>query len=254
MEDRFHSLFEDNSDIEEILPPSLAALRRWRPRLCVNFHGGTRSAWMSALSGAEHRAGFGHFRHRWAYNLRIPRAQSILGEERTVHTAEHLASAMFWLGAPPGEIPRAKLAARNVVKGPTAVIHPVAATAEKTWRADGFIAVAERLRNLGLELLFIGADGDDLSPFHNFPIMQGAPLDKVKTALAGASFFVGNDSGPAHMAAAFGLPVVVIFSSSNPAIWGPWRTPSEVVTAPGGIGQVEIDRVLSALERLRVHA
>jgi heptosyltransferase-3 len=55
------------------------------------------------------------------------------------------------------------------------------------------------------------------------------------------------------MAAAFGLPVVVIFGNSNPAIWGPWRTAAEVVTAPGGIGQVEIVQVMSALERLRVH-
>jgi heptosyltransferase-3 len=56
------------------------------------------------------------------------------------------------------------------------------------------------------------------------------------------------------MAAAFGLPVVVIFGNSNPAIWGPWRTASEVVTAPGGIGHVETSQVLDALERLRVHA
>ena len=253
VEDRFRDLFEDNADIDDILPPSIAALRRWRPRLCVNLHGGTRSAWLSALSGAEHRAGFGHFRHGWAYNLRIPRAQEILGEERTVHTAEHLASAMFWLGARAGEIPRAKLVARNAVKRSVAVIHPVAATPEKTWRTDGFLEVARRLTALGLEPVVIGADTDDLAPFHDFSIVQGAPLAKVKTLLAGASFFVGNDSGPAHMAAAFGLPVVVIFGNSNPAIWGPWRTAAEVVTAPGGIGQVEIVQVMSALERLRVH-
>ena len=37
-----------------------------------------------------------------AFSIRtkIPRAQEILGEERPVHTAEHLASAMFWLGVP----------------------------------------------------------------------------------------------------------------------------------------------------------
>jgi ADP-heptose:LPS heptosyltransferase len=254
VEDRFRDLFEDNPDIDDILTPSIAALRQWRPRLCVNLHGGTRSAWMSQLSGAEHRAGFGHFRHQWAYNLRIPRAQEILGEERTVHTAEHLASAMFWLGAPAAEIPRAKLIARDVVKRPVAVVHPVAATPEKTWRADGFVEVATRLKALGLEPVFIGADSDDLSPFHDFFIEQGAPLANVKTLLAGASFFTGNDSGPAHMAAAFGLPVVVIFGNSDPAIWGPWRTASEVMTAPGGIGQVEIAQVVSAVERLRVRA
>jgi hypothetical protein len=54
---------------------------------------------LTAASHARYRAGFQHFRAQWAYNLSIPRAQEILGEERAVHTAEHLASAMFWLGA-----------------------------------------------------------------------------------------------------------------------------------------------------------
>ena len=68
--------------------------------------------------------------------------------------------------------------------------------------------------------------------------MQGAPLSEIKILLAGASLFVGNDSGPAHMAAAFGVPAVVIFSASDPEIWGPWRTAGEVVRAPAGVEQV----------------
>jgi len=309
VEDRFRALFEENPDVDDILPPDIGVLRRWRPRLCLNLHGGSRSAWMTALSGAEHRAGFGHFRHQWAYNARIPRAQEILGEERTVHTAEHLASAMFWLGAPRGEIPRAKLyvpASGNGAApegeiprvklagrapspdlsvrlpeqrrqppaerqrgdggdaGPVgrpspqraayAVIHPVAATAEKTWRADGFLAVAEELRELGMEPVFIGAAAGDLTPFRAFRTVEGAPLAEIKALLAGASLFVGNDSGPAHMAAACGLPVVVLFGDSHPAIWGPWRTASEVVAAPGGMARIATAQVLDALARLRVHA
>jgi ADP-heptose:LPS heptosyltransferase len=257
VEDRFRALFEDNPDLDEILPPRLGALRRWRPRLVVNLHGGSRSAWMTALSGAPHRAGFAHFRHQWAYNAHIPRAQEILGMERTVHTAEHLASAMFWLGAAQCEIPRAKLrAARgaSVSHPPRAVIHAVAATPAKTWRAEGFLAVAQRVCEMGMEPVFVGAMADDLSPFAAYRTLQGAPLAQIKALLAGAAFFVGNDSGPAHMAAAFGLPVVAIFGESNPAIWGPWRTSSEVVTAPGGIAQVRTEQVLDALARLRVTA
>jgi ADP-heptose:LPS heptosyltransferase len=260
VEDRFRALFEDNPDVDDILPPSIGVLRQWCPRVCINLHGGSRSAWMTALSGSEHRAGFGHFRHQWVYNAHIPRAQEILRVERTVHTAEHLASAMFWLGAPMGEIPRAKLVVRTPWGVPPggppyqAVIHPVAATPEKTWHASGFLAVAHRLKEMGMEPVFIGADDDDLTPFAAFPTVSGAPLARIKSLLAGAALFVGNDSGPAHMAAAFGLPVVVIFGESNPAIWGPWRTAAEVITAPGGIGQVPTADVLDALARLRVPA
>jgi len=260
VEERFRAVFEGNRTIDEILPPEFGSLRRFRPDLCLNLHGGTRSAWLTAASGARWRAGFGHFRNGFAYNVRIPRAQEILGEERTVHTAEHLASAMFYLGAPVGEIPRAKLVAahanaRQCARAcPTGVIHAVAAAYEKTWSAGGFRAVAKHLQCTGIEPVFIGAASDDLSPFSAFRTLQGAPLDEVKNLLASSCLFVGNDSGPAHMAAAFGLPVVVIFGNSNPAIWGPWRTASEVVSSPRGIGGVTTDQVLEALSRLRVAA
>lgn len=257
VEDRFRAVFEGNPDLDEILAVEVGALRRWQPRLCLNLHGGSRSAWMTSLSGARYRAGFGHFRFRWAYNVRIPRAQEILGVERTVHTAEHLASAMFYLGAPRGEIPRAKLVAGSRQTGaaaPLAVIHPVAATPAKTWRASGFLAVAEHLKQAGLEPVFVGAANDDLTPFGMFRTVSGAPLAEIKSLLSGASLFVGNDSGPAHMAAAFGLPAVVIFGAADPAIWGPWRTTAEVVAAPGGMERVPVAGVLEALTRLRVHA
>jgi heptosyltransferase-3 len=256
VEARFRDLFENNPDVDAILPVEITALRRWRPQLCLNFHGGTRSAWLTAASGAPLRAGFAHFRNQSLYNLHIGRAQEILNVQRTVHTAEHLAAAMFWLGAPITKIPRAKLVARNPQpQRPLAVIHAVAATPQKTWRADGFLAVAEHLRAAGTEPVFIGADPGELATFSRaFRTLAGAPLEEIKALLSSASLFVGNDSGPAHMAAAFGLPVVAIFGASDPAIWGPWRTAAEVVTSPAGIGSVTTGQVLGALARLGVHA
>ncbi len=256
VERRFRAIFEENPGVEQILEPEIGAVRRWRPGLCLNFHGGTRSAWMTALSGARFRAGFGHYRAQFAYNVRIPRAQEILGVDRKVHTVEHLASAIFYLGAPVSEIPRASLypAAAHPAASNVAVIHAVAATPAKTWPADRFVAVAHHLRECGLDPVFIGAVTDDLTPFREFRAVAGASLSEIKRLLASASLFVGNDSGPAHMAAAFGLPVIVIFGSSDPEIWGPWRTPSEVLSSPAGIEGVPVPEVIQALTRLRVAA
>src|SRR5436305_8711372 len=75
VEDRFRAVFEDNPLIEQILRPDTEVLRRFAPALCINFHGGTRSAWMTALSGAPWRAGFVHYRHQFLYNATTPRAQ-----------------------------------------------------------------------------------------------------------------------------------------------------------------------------------
>uniref|UniRef100_Q025H4 Glycosyl transferase, family 9 n=1 Tax=Solibacter usitatus (strain Ellin6076) TaxID=234267 RepID=Q025H4_SOLUE len=252
VEDRFREIFEGSPDLDQILAPDLPTLRRFRPQLCLNLHGGTRSTWMTELSGARYRAGFTHFRQQFVYNVRIPRAQEILGVERKVHTAEHLASAIFFLGAPAVEIPRAILVPSQPAAPlpvPTAIIHPLASAPEKTWPAENFLAVAKHLEQSGIEPIFIGAHADDLSPFARYQTIQGAPLSQIKNLLAAASLFIGNDSGPAHMAAAFGLPCAVIFSASDPDIWGPWRTAGEVVPAPAST-----DQVLDALHRLKAAA
>jgi len=45
---------------------------------------------------------------------------------------------------------------------------------------------------------------------------------------------------------------VVFFGASNPAIWGPWRTESQVIVAHEGLDCVSVSRVIAALERLRI--
>ena len=210
----------------------------------------------AALGPARRRAGFAHYRWQAVYNVRIPRAQEILGEERTVHTAEHLASAVFYLGAPRVEIPPARLfASAPDAARPYAVIHPLASAPDKTWHAEGFLSAARFLREtLDLDPVFIAGPGESLDPFREYRTLAGAPLADIKSLMSGAALFLGNDSGPAHMAAAFGLPSVVIFGASDPAIWHPWRTPSEVIRSSAGIQSVTDRQVLDALERMRVHA
>jgi ADP-heptose:LPS heptosyltransferase len=258
VEPRFNDLFEGHPDIDQILAPEVAAIRNFGPKLCINFHGGTRSASMTALSGADVRAGFAHFSLGFSYNEKIPRAQEILRTDRTVHTAEHLASAMFHLGVPRTKVPRAKLppypdGPPPYVKENIAVIHPLATAKDKTWPAANFVSVAEHLKTAGLEPVFIGAPEDDLSRFSNYRIDR-LPLKEALKLIAGAAIFVGNDSGPAHVAAAFAVPSIVIFGSSDPTIWGPWRTSGEAVSSPDGIADIDVEQVIQAIQRLRVLA
>jgi ADP-heptose:LPS heptosyltransferase len=256
VESRFAAVFEDNPAISKLLEPTVGAIRRFHPKLCLNFHGGTRSMWMTALSGAPHRAGFAHHYGSWIYNHPIPRAQEILGVHGLVHTAEHLASAIFHLGAPHTEIPRASLYARPVpIAKPYAVIHAVAATPEKTWTPDGFRQVANHLqRDHGLEPVFIAGPGEDLSAFHDFQTLVNPPLQQTKSLLMGAAVFIGNDSGPAHMAAAFAVPVVVLFGPSDEKVWAPWRTASEVLVDKTNIRNIPAAAVIAAVDRLKVQA
>ena len=145
VEPPFEAVYRGNPAVHAILPASARAALVYRPKLVINLHGGTRSMKITAASlvgsPSGWRAGFAHYRAPWLYNLHIPRAQEILGEGRPVHTAEHVASAMFWLGVPRAEIPRARLYASAPVPSTPAyaLIHPFASEPAKTWPAARFV-------------------------------------------------------------------------------------------------------------------
>jgi ADP-heptose:LPS heptosyltransferase len=256
VEERFAAIFAGNPDVAQILGPNASSLSRLRPQLALNVHGGATSVRLMLAAAAGLRAGFGHFRFQPMYNMRIPRAQEILGVERKVHTAEHLASAIFYLGVPQSEIPRAQLfAAPHTLlqpgTHPYAVLHPFASDAGKTWPSEKFLAVAKHLNeDLEIEPLFIAGADEDLSAFGEYPCFQGAPLEDVKSLLSGAALFIGNDSGPAHIAAAFGRPVIILWGLSDLDNWRPWRTENAVLTNPNGIHSIEVSEVTEAIGTL----
>ncbi len=247
-ESRFVEVYSNNPDVDRILSPNVLKIRQFRPDLLINLHGGTRSLMLTALSGARRTAGFEHHRASWLYDRRIPTAQEILGVSRTVHTAEHVASALFWLGVPQSEIPRARLFASPLRRAePYAVLHPFAAAPAKQWPPDRFVELA---RKLDVSPVFIGSSQDDFTPFREFEVLRGS-LTETSGLIAGASLFIGNDSGPAHMAAAHGIPSIVLFGTSDSVIWGPWRTEARVLKHPD-ISQIRVEEVQRAVDAMGV--
>jgi ADP-heptose:LPS heptosyltransferase len=131
------------------------------------------------------------------------------------------------------------------------VLHPFAATAQKSWPGERFVEVAGRLRNNGLEPMIVAGPADDTAPFSQFQVLRNPPLSELKSLMSGAELFIGNDSGPAHIAAAFGIPVVVLFGPSDPVTWAPWRTESRVLTSSSSIGHIAVEEVMAAAAALR---
>ena len=255
VEPRFRAVFDRNPDVSRTLDPRVVAVARFRPDLLLNFHGGTSSIVLTVASRARHRAAFAHFRAQSTYNIHIPTAQEILGVDRKVHTAEHLASAMFYLGVPPAEIPRACLFPPPAgVSSPYALLHPFASLPEKTWPAEHFLVVAKRVAESGLKPVFLCGPGEDASPFKAFETVHGLPLEQVMGLVGGASLFVGNDSGPAHIAAACGVPGAVLFAGSDPVIWSPWKAPEMAQIVRHRMSDIAVDDVLGALEGRRARA
>jgi ADP-heptose:LPS heptosyltransferase len=257
VEARFRELLEGNPAVDEVLTPgegsgaakflarlkTLRELRRKKFALCVNLHGGPTSRMITSGCGARWRAGFHHHRGADVYNVIIPDALTIL-HKPSLHTAEHQAAAFFYQGLPITAIPRAEIYFRAKdsgwwsaererlgIPGPYAILQPTAAYKTKQWSAEGFAQLGAYLeRERGLAAVYSCGPGesamlDAVERAAGAPIrrMEGMDIAQFAAALAEARLFVGNDSGPAHMAAALGRPLVVIFGSSSSPIWGPWQ-------------------------------
>jgi ADP-heptose:LPS heptosyltransferase len=167
---------------------------------------------------------------------------------------------MFYLGVPVAPVPRALMPAAPgrssyAPDEPYAVIHPLAATPDKTWPARNFVELAGYIQGtLGLRPVLIAGQGEDLTPFRKWLTIAGAPPGELAQLMRDAAFFAGNDSGPAHVAAAFGVPQVVFFGPSDSEVWAPWRTLGEVVKADGPMDSISTGQAIQAIERLRMRA
>ena len=107
----------------------------------------------------------------------------------------------------------------------------------KRWPAERFALLADELMDEGNKVaLTIGPDEIELGRLiarrarHRIPVM-GADLDTGELAalLAAGRLHVGNDSGPAHVAAAVGIPGVVFFGPTDPGRTAPQGAPVRVL-------------------------
>jgi heptosyltransferase III len=99
---------------------------------------------------------------------------------------------------------------------PYAVIHPFSGSPRKNWPLDRFRALARDVER-SMPVHWCAGPED--------PPLEGAAhfddLYELACWLAGATFYVGNDSGITHLAAAAGTPVLALFGPTNPAVWAP---------------------------------
>jgi heptosyltransferase II len=111
----------------------------------------------------------------------------------------------------------------------------------KRWPAERFAALADMLvERTGADVLLVGAREElDVSEeaarhMRRRPVMLTGKTDLAQTAavLSVADLLVTNDTGPAHVAAAVGCPVVVIFGPTNPLTTRPFSNLAEVVRRP----------------------
>ncbi|MFN0088453.1 MAG: glycosyltransferase family 9 protein [Blastocatellia bacterium] len=301
----YTELYEADPEIEALALPrgagdkrsSLAArwglireIRRRKFAAVVNLHGGPTSAQLTFASGAGYRVGAAHFRGGYAYNLRIPRVEDLTGRAE-MHTVEYQFEQFKWLGLPfeeplpthlhVGE-PRREAARGHLQDAgldparPYALLAPTNEFYTKRWMPDRFAAIADRLIERGYQIVMTGAPTEEqraqmaevrAAARHPLVALSRLSIGELAAVIAGASLFVGNDSGPAHIAAAVKTPLVVLFGPASSVRWGPWRAPSELVQNPFAcnpcamytceafdqpecIRSITVEQVIQAIDRL----
>ena len=257
--------------------------------VAYNLHGGTTATLLTRASGAKHRVGYASYQYARLHNHLSPSAASLWGREKT-HSVEQQLALLGWTGVPVTDRPPTQLAVTEQAAASIAerlstagldetttfaVVHPAAAFDTKQWATEKFARVAEDLSARGFALVAIAAPteayiADELKRNSSARVVTFTDLSlpEVTALAARARLFVGNDSGIAHIAAAVGLPSVVIFGSSNVVNWRPWATTAaEVVLEemecqpchgyfcekfeqPECIRRVPVERVIAAVERV----
>jgi ADP-heptose:LPS heptosyltransferase len=115
------------------------------------------------------------------------------------------------------------------IKRPLLLIHPGSGGKQKCWSPEGFAETAHRFTELtsgGVILTGGPADGDLADRVAQ--LMRTAPNRRTPDTprefaalLAACSVYLGNDSGPSHLAVAVGTPAVVLFGPTDPGTWAP---------------------------------
>ncbi|MDP8955531.1 MAG: lipopolysaccharide heptosyltransferase II [Actinomycetota bacterium] len=124
------------------------------------------------------------------------------------------------------------------VNGNWVVVHPGASAPSRRYPAESFAVVAGHLaRELGYQVVFTGTDEE--SPLiEQIRSSMGAPshslagrlsLAELGGVLSLAPVLIANNTGPVHIAAALGTPVVDLYALTNPQ-HAPWGTPSRVLS------------------------
>jgi ADP-heptose:LPS heptosyltransferase len=247
-------LARENSGLA--LPSLLRAARRWRTRgydLAINFEPDVRSNLLVAASGADWTAGYRSGGGGALLDVALdydPRAHTTDNARRLVARALRMPMPSDRDGAPSIIIPadadaRARqllgladsssaIAAHEMPSGrraPLIGVHVSGGRAIKQWEPERFGEVARRLVTASGATIVLTGSTDDrdlvdrvsrmLPPQHTIDVAGQLDLLTLAAILERLDLLITGDTGPMHLAATVGTPIVAVFGPSDPVRYAP---------------------------------
>jgi ADP-heptose:LPS heptosyltransferase len=259
-------LLEGNVDVDEAIEfdrRSIGSQLKLYARLArggwdavIDLVSNPRSAWMTALTRARVRAGYAIAGRDWAYTHSVPREPvssdgprlryapeaaldivralgiSERGLDLTFHVSQRVQEkaldAMVELRALPW--------LRQIV-----LCHPGGSWPSKTWIPGRFTNVMDLLaKDPDVRVVWMWGPGErelaeqcQRSMDAESVLAPAMGWQEMGAWMRVASVWVGNDSGPKHLAVALGVPTVTVFGPTHPTTWHPPAGPHRVVMARG---------------------
>ncbi len=232
-------------------PALIRRARAWRGRkydVAINFEPDVRSNFLLFLSGARERWGYwsgggGAFLTEaldYAPMTHVSdNARTLVAKAagRTPETRSGVAAGPRLVV--PADVSTRAAARLGPIRGVLIGVHAAGGRESKQWHLDRFAAVARELAaSRGATIVLTGGDGDRAlvdevkRGLVGVPVVDAAGGLDVPTlagVLARLDLFVTSDTGPMHLAAAVGTPVVALFGPAQPARYGPRASVERIV-------------------------
>jgi heptosyltransferase-2 len=226
-------------------------VRAQRYDVVLSPHRSLRSALIVACSGSPQRLGFAQWFTRWAYTATVSRPAAAHEVERNLRLLAALdpsavpARGRLTLTVAPAARQKAmeQLASYGVESTATVVgLLPGSQWGTKRWPAERFAALIERLAgDLQRRFVLFGSPQErplaqSIAAACHVPVCNlvgKTTVQELPAYLERCTVVVSNDTGPMHMAAALGKPILVLYGPTTPALgFSPYGVRWEEASVP----------------------
>jgi heptosyltransferase-3 len=221
-------------------------VRKRRYDLVIDLFGNPRSALVTLLSGARQRVGYRFSWRRFCYTVVVePRGGTVHNTQFNLDALRRIGIEVPASGAvpdfplSPAAVDFAKLyfTENGLDKSLCIALNPGGGWYTKRWKTEYFAEIGNRLRNdYGAISVIIWGPGErsraeEIQRLmgNHAVLIPAASLKELGALLQCCACMITNDSGPMHIAAALGVPVVAVFGPTNPVLQGPVGSPSLIL-------------------------